>query len=301
MVSIIITTFNYSRYIAETISSVRSQLVSDWECIIIDNGSTDNTIAVVNELIGSDSRFSLIRQENIGVSGARNAGLKIAKGEFIQFLDGDDLLQENKISSQQMAFSVNSNYDIIYGGVRFFDDGKISDLRTSLKGDKPDNWMPLISGKGSAVLCHLKRFNFIVTHSPLVRKRVIDRVGLFDESISALEDWDFWMRCAYAGCYFHYQEAKNDLSLVRVHKTSLSNKKDLMIAGNFIVLQKRIYENLNLGDTFYFLRKHAELFWDTKFSPIKIPVIPLGLLISSILLFPLWFILKISRAIIKTK
>jgi glycosyltransferase involved in cell wall biosynthesis len=297
MVSIIITTYNYSSFIAETIECVKRQLYTDFECIIIDNGSIDNTTDIVQRNIANDKRFRLYSQDNRGVSGARNSGINHAKGEFIQFLDGDDLIEENKIASQVKAFERKPEADIIYGDVAFFDDGNKTVLRKSLKGNKPDNWLPKISGRGEVVLKQIRKFNFLVTHSPLLRNSVIEKAGKFDENIQALEDWDFWMRCAYSGCYFHYDDAPGSLCLVRVRPASLSTRKDLMVGGNFIVLGKRIAEKHGFGDTAYFIAKHAELFWNTAFSKLKVPRMPSALYLMSVLLFPFWAVTSLCRKI----
>ncbi|MBS7231898.1 glycosyltransferase family 2 protein [Flavobacterium psychroterrae] len=97
LVSIIIPTFNRENLIKETLESILFQSYTNWECIIVDDGSTDNTVEVVREFIKNDSRFSFYNLEHKGVSYARNHALSKIKGEFVQFLDSDDLLHENKI------------------------------------------------------------------------------------------------------------------------------------------------------------------------------------------------------------
>ncbi|MBR2011978.1 MAG: glycosyltransferase family 2 protein [Alphaproteobacteria bacterium] len=94
-VSIIMPNHNYGKYIADAIRSVMAQTISDWECIIIDDASTDNSVAVINKLIKNDKRFRLIKfKEPMGVSRARNAGLDVARGKYIAFLDSDDCYTE---------------------------------------------------------------------------------------------------------------------------------------------------------------------------------------------------------------
>jgi glycosyltransferase involved in cell wall biosynthesis len=97
-VSIIIPLYNSEKYIAETIRSAQKQTWSNKEIIVVDDGSTDNSLKVANSCMDKDTR--IITQQNKGASAARNAGLKEAQGEFIQFLDADDLLSENKIARQ---------------------------------------------------------------------------------------------------------------------------------------------------------------------------------------------------------
>lgn len=295
MVSIVVTTFNYAHYLEETLGSVRDQIFQNWECIVVDGGSTDNTKELMNRIVSGDRRFSYIFRGNMGVSASRNTGIKISRGEFIQFLDGDDLLQKNKISSQLNAFNKKPDADIVYSDVRFFDDGKPNILRSSLKGNKPDDWLPKISGRGEVVLTYLKKFNFLVTHSPLIRRSVIDSVRLFDENMQALEDWDFWLRCTENNFYFHFHSEANGLAIVRVHTGSLSGKRELMLNGNFALLQKRISEKSKFKYSLYYLFKFIELYWDTLFSSFRQPKISVGLTLFSILFFPLWILIKIAR------
>ena len=120
MVSIIVTTYNYAHFLDDALTSVKDQVYQDWECIVVDAGSTDNTTEVVIRYVNSDKRFKYLKKEYHGVSSSRNAGIKISKGEYLQFLDGDDLFNANKINSQLSAFEKNPSADIIYGDVRFF-------------------------------------------------------------------------------------------------------------------------------------------------------------------------------------
>lgn len=298
MVSIIITTYNYARFLPESIASVKDQSFNEWECIVVDSGSTDDTSVLMSEITASDKRIRYVRQQNHGVSAARNTGIKLSTGDYIQFLDGDDMLQKNKISSQISAFLNKPEADIIYSDVRFFDDGNPEVFRNSLTGDKSNNWLPEISGRGFEVLHYLKRFNFLVTHSPLIRRRVLDSIEKFDERMPALEDWDFWLRCGEGNFYFHFNSAPDGYAIVRVHSNSLSKRKDLMRNGNFTLIVKRIFNgNAVINYRLYFFIKFVDLFWNTIFSSGRIPKIPLLLRFFSILLFPLWILMKISRAL----
>src|ERR1035437_3585046 len=177
MVSIIIPTFNYGRYLTETLNSVRDQIFQDWECIVVDDGSVDNTHEIVAAFILTDNRYKYIYQNNKGVSSARNLGISTSIGEFVQFLDGDDQLQPDKIKSQVGVFTKNPSVDIVYNDVRFFDDENSQQLRRSLNDNKPDDWLPKFSGKGNMVVAHFCKINFLVMNSPLVKKNIFDKVG----------------------------------------------------------------------------------------------------------------------------
>src|SRR5690606_40203485 len=100
LVSIIVPCYNYGHYLLETLNSVKSQIFKDWECIIIDDGSTDPTAEVAREATRIDRRFRYYYQENKGLAAARNSGILRSRGEFIQFLDADDFISPNKLRSQ---------------------------------------------------------------------------------------------------------------------------------------------------------------------------------------------------------
>ena len=89
-VSIIVPIFNTEQYLSRCLDSIESQTFNDWECILINDGSTDKSENICNEYANKDSRFKVINQKNSGVSAARNAGLDVAKGEWIGFVDSDD-------------------------------------------------------------------------------------------------------------------------------------------------------------------------------------------------------------------
>ena len=97
MFSIVIPNFNTEKYIANTISSVLNQTFKNWELIIIDDGSTDTSVIVINQFIRKDSRIRLFRQKNLGVSTARNRGVSLSRNNFIAFLDSDDLWHKDKL------------------------------------------------------------------------------------------------------------------------------------------------------------------------------------------------------------
>ena len=106
-VTIIVPTYNYGHLIGETLNCLINQVFKDWEAIIIDDGSTDETEKVVLKYTAIDSRIKYSKQENKGVSVARNLGVKLAKGNFIQFLDADDLISPQKINLQ-LLFSLDN-------------------------------------------------------------------------------------------------------------------------------------------------------------------------------------------------
>lgn len=120
MVSVIVTCYNQEHCIIRTLESVSQQTYTNWECIVIDDESSDNSNQVVQKYIENDKRFKLIRHPNKGLAGSRNAGFKHAQGEYIQFLDGDDTFLPEKLSSQVSAFSKNQNAMVCICKYRFY-------------------------------------------------------------------------------------------------------------------------------------------------------------------------------------
>ncbi len=124
LVSVIVTCYNQEHCVAETITSVMQQTLKNIRCIVVDDGSTDGSARVVEELSTKDDRIQLIVQPNAGVSSARNTGFQAAQGEFIQFLDGDDTLKPDKLRLQLKHFESDSSIDVSYTNHDYLDVSK---------------------------------------------------------------------------------------------------------------------------------------------------------------------------------
>jgi glycosyltransferase involved in cell wall biosynthesis len=112
-ISIITPCYNAAPYIANTIQSVQNQTILDWEMIIVDDGSTDNSVEIIQKIIAQDSRIKLIQKENGGSASARNLALSIAQGEYIQFLDSDDTIDYKKLE-RQITLMEKEDLDVSY-------------------------------------------------------------------------------------------------------------------------------------------------------------------------------------------
>jgi glycosyltransferase involved in cell wall biosynthesis len=237
MVSVIISSYNYGRFIADAIHSLKAQTFSDFECIIVDNGSTDDTADVVRRV--SDDRFTYILQENLGVSAGRNAGLKVAKGEYVMFLDADDALMPGKLKATSDFLDQNPGTDLVYTDMRYFRDGS-PDVHFLSYDCQPGgrSWMPGVSGSGGTVIGALVESNIMVVCAPLLRMSVIYECGGFDEALLVNEDWELWLRIALAGKTFQFISAPGTLALVRVHASSLSRDPFVMRLYGWRVLRK---------------------------------------------------------------
>lgn len=120
LVSIIVTCYNQQDYIVRALDSVKAQTYTQWECIVVDDESKDKSPEIIKAYIANDNRFKLIQHPNKGLAGSRNAGFKIAKGEYMQFLDGDDTYLPEKTAKQIDAFKANPNAKICICKHRFY-------------------------------------------------------------------------------------------------------------------------------------------------------------------------------------
>lgn len=222
-VSVVVPAYNYGPYIGETLESLRAQTFENWECFVVDDGSSDNTPEVVANFARVDARVKYVRQENQRQAAARNNGMRRCAGQYFQFLDADDLIEARKLERQVEYLERHPEVDIVYSGVRYFSTDKKSERLHSRRysvWDDGQPWMPEISGRGSALVAKLLRNNIMVVNSPLVRRRVIEAVGEFNVNLTPVEDWDYWARCAARGMYFQYDDAESVRALVRAHELS---------------------------------------------------------------------------------
>lgn len=178
-VSIIVPCYNGARFVSETLQSVCDQTLTDWECIIVDDGSTDDSAAVVKPFL-LDNRFRYLYQENRGLSEARNTGMRHATGEYLQFLDADDLLLPEKLASQIQFLEEHPSFALVATGF----------IRTSEAGKEIGrNTYP--AGEIHSELLEEAKF---VVHAALLRRNWAERVGEFEPTLRAAEDWDYWCR-----------------------------------------------------------------------------------------------------------
>lgn len=232
-VSVIIPSYNYAHFIPDCLNSVFSQEIDDIEVIVIDDGSTDNTGEVLKPYA---DRIRYIRQENAGLSSARNHGLRLCTGEYILFLDSDDLLGENSILARLVL-------------LRNKPDIGIAVCRNKLFSSINDKNEPVIFGEWPLFRrdldIHLYYFNIAPPHAFLMRRSVYLKVGYFDEKLRACEDYDYWLRCLINGCRF--ETADNSIVYYRKHQASMSANSENQLNHDYI-LHTRMY-NYTVHDT----------------------------------------------------
>ena len=186
LISVIIPVFNGEKTIKETIESVLNQTWSDLEIIVINDGSNDSTLGILNRL--QDPRLKIFSYSNAGLAASRNRGIFLAIGKYISFIDADDVWTLDKLEAQLNALKVNPQAAVAYSWTNWIDE--------SGQFLRPGGH---IIANGNVYEQLLKR-DFIESGSNvLIRTEALTEVGSFDESVKAVEDWDMWLRLA--ACY----------------------------------------------------------------------------------------------------
>ncbi|MDJ0701851.1 MAG: glycosyltransferase [Leptolyngbyaceae cyanobacterium MO_188.B28] len=183
LISVVIPVFNGEATILETIESVLSQTFSDFEIIVINDGSQDSTLKIVSNI--ADPRLKVFTYPNAGLAASRNRGVKQSQGEYIAFLDADDLWTPDKLGAQLSRLQDNPEVAVVYSWTDFINE--YSDfLRPAAHFTVSGNVLP-----------KLLLTNFLDNGSnPLIRKQALIDVGGLDESLKAAEDWDLYLRLA---------------------------------------------------------------------------------------------------------
>lgn len=240
MVSVIIPCYNYGHFIAQAIESVLEQTYTALEVVVIDDGSADNTGKVVQHFCERDSRVTYYKQANAGLSAARNTGLERIKGDYVQFLDADDLLEKDKLEQQVKLFEAHPEADIVYGSVRYFTRDPYDPADRKLTYWGPDQeWMPRLAGKGKVILAQALKGNFSHLSSMLFRRRIVKQTGFFDTGMKAMEDYEFLLRCVLGDAFFFYHDTPGTYSLVRWHPDNMSKNLRLMWSED-LAMRKRL-------------------------------------------------------------
>lgn len=217
-VSIITPAWNAAPFITETVDSVLAQTFPDWELLVVDDGSTDETAAIVEAFARRDSRIRLLRQGNAGPSAARNHGMREARGRFLAFLDSDDTWAPRFLQAQLEVFE------------RYPDTGLVTANGCFLGGPfdgQPKR--PITPGYPLLPLSELIANESAVFIMTVFRREVFERTGGFDEQQWRSEDYDFWLRAASLG--FIFRRNPEPLAWYRVRGNSLSRDRARMIDG----------------------------------------------------------------------
>ncbi|MDB5046173.1 MAG: putative glycosyltransferase [Deinococcus sp.] len=214
LVSVIIPAYNSAQYLPEAIESVLGQTYPHVEAVIVNDGSTDQSEQVLQEYQARDPRVKVVYQNNQGLPSARNTGIQASSGQFLCYLDADDVIQPEKIQRQLEYLLAHPEIDLVYSdytradpNLQFLTEELIQIRRFSLREAYVyTNVFPVMSA--------------------LMRRTLADRVGGFDPALRAAEDWDYWVRCERAGTFGYLPGL---FSVYRIHGTQMHKDYELML------------------------------------------------------------------------
>lgn len=231
-VSVIIPAYNTAKYIGETLDSVLAQTFPDYEVIVVNDGSPD-TPALDSAVLKYEGRIRYIKQENRGSAGARNTGIRLAQGEFLAFLDSDDIWLPDFLAEQLNFFAENPALDMACADCVYFGSTQLQDK----------SWLSLDLIEGPVTFEKV-----LPTHGgafasfALLRTQTVLKVGDFDESLRLLEDYHYWLKFLYLGGRMAY--LRRVLGKRRVHSESLTYNQDVVVPHAINAL-RRLSETLD--------------------------------------------------------
>jgi len=234
LVSVVIPTYNRANIITDAVNTVLKQTYQNFEILIIDDGSTDNTENIIKEI--QDQRIKYIYQENNGPAKARNNGIKHSKGEYIVFLDSDDLWHPELLEKHIKILNANSNIGMVsnHSLYKTFDGQYIRKKTCQAKNNKeylryiltePDKAYPGPS-------------------TTMFKRECFEKVGYFDETLDFCEDWDMCFRVAL---FYEFHCINETLTYVRVHQNSLSRTREVeKFRNSYLKFLQKAFENTSL-------------------------------------------------------
>ncbi len=186
-VSVIIPVYNAEKTIGEALESVAAQTYTDYEIIVVNDGSSDQSESVIKKYMRPPFDITYVEQINKGAAAARNAGLRIAKGELIAFLDADDLWDKDKLATAVQAMDANPTVKLVFTDMRHM----VNDLLVHSSYLHERGYRNLTSGR---IYDNLLKENCIFTPTVMVRRDALNTIGHFDEQLPIAEDYDLWLR-----------------------------------------------------------------------------------------------------------
>jgi glycosyltransferase involved in cell wall biosynthesis len=243
MISVIMPAFNAGRFIAASIESVRAQSFGEWELIVVDDGSTDDTGSIAEDHAASDARIRVIHQANGGIAAARNRGLSemSAASAYVAFLDNDDVWEKDALETLFTALRQCPNAIGAHGMHRFVDaEGK--PILVDGAGVAPQR-RRRIDGLRLKTMTDTDRTTFetlaygncIGTGSLLIRRAAIERAGMFDPALPVVEDYDMWLRLSLYGDFLFVNRV---MYAYRLHAANASRDSGRKNAWLYYVRRK---------------------------------------------------------------
>lgn len=221
LVSIVLPLYNKEKWIIPTLNSVAQQSYTQWECIIIDDGSTDSSLSLVKDYIDTTpGNWKVVSQANAGQSRARNAGIDLATGDYIAFLDGDDLWLPRKLQEQVDFLESHNHVDALVSGYTIFEQGQLSGMRVVIHRTTKQMIYGWLTMRG---------FGGLVESTGIVRRKTLKRLGGFNETLSTSAGLELSVRL-FTESHLEmlpFPQVLYRISLDQWHKDQESLKRDM--------------------------------------------------------------------------
>ena len=239
-VSVVIPAYNHEKYVGEAIQSVLDQTFQDFELIIINDGSTDNTEAEILKF--KDDRIRYYSQENRGLSATLNRGIELARGEYFNFLPSDDAFLPEKLAIQWKAFEESRDIGIVFS-YHIVVDGEGKEV----KDDPIVDWFNVPFETKEEIFPALFERDFLSAPSALIKMECFKKVGPFDESLRTAQDYDLWIRVLK---YYDLRLIKKSLLKLRWHGANLTYRTTPETERERAKVLLNAYKNLTIEDIF---------------------------------------------------
>jgi glycosyltransferase involved in cell wall biosynthesis len=249
LVSVVMPAYNAALYLEEAVRSLQAQTYSNLHIIIVNDGSKDNTAEVADRLAAQDSRVQVIHKANAGVSAARNDAFRAVKGDYVCFLDADDVYLPTKIAKQVQFLEQHPGIDLVYC------DNHNADQHLTMTGTTSN--LPPVPLKQAFMYR-----NWFSPLAPMLRNSLVQKVGFFDAGLHGGEDWDYWLRCLE---YTNFGHIPEPLGIYRHHPKQSHHNQGMMRRDGFRVIQKhygkdaRLYRLAAGGRHWTFAKRHKYL------------------------------------------
>lgn len=247
LVSIIVPCYNQAHFLSEALQSVLEQTYTNWECIIVNDGSPDNTEHVAKAWCKKDERFKYIYKENGGLSSARNAGIEISQGEFILPLDSDDILHSDYLQKMTPVLNTHQNLGVVSCYRYFFLENKFNIIKEYKASGS--NYKDLM-------------FENKLMPSSLYRKSCWEEVDGYDETMKhGFEDWEFWLNVTKRGWefqfveefLFYYRKAKKSMLVDTINNHAEANMEYIFRKHKELYIS---YFDNTAEVLFYYIKTH---------------------------------------------
>ena len=249
-VSVVIPAYNHEEYVGEAIQSVLDQTFQDFELIIINDGSTDNT--EVEILKFKDERIRYFSQENRGLSATLNRGIELARGEYFNFLPSDDAFLPQKLEVQLEAFEKSEDIGVVFSYQKVIDaEGN------EIKDDPVVGWFHVPFETKEEIFPALFERDFLSVPTALIKMGCFKKVGLFDESLKTAQDYDLWMRILK---HYDLRLIKRPLLKMRWHGANLTYRPTPETEMERAKVLLKAYKNLTIEDIFPSLKQRKDVF-----------------------------------------